>query len=81
MIGILEKGMQKMARKTIWYCDRCKKEFKRDGFTHSVEIPRQISFLFYDGLRCFATNEYELCNDCSKEFLFFLGGRKLEDGK
>lgn len=70
-----------MAKKTHWYCDRCRKEFKRNGFTHSVMIPKQISLLFYDDLRCFTSREFDLCNECIKEFLMFLGGRKIEDGK
>lgn len=70
-----------MAKKTQYYCDRCGKEFKRDGFTQSVKIPRKLSSLLYNGLSCFYEKEYELCNDCHKDFLLFMGGRKIEDGK
>ena len=68
-----------MARKTTWYCDRCGKEFKREGFTDSVMVPRQLSKLFYDGLRCFLNHEYELCHDCSRDFMKFIGGRGLQN--
>ena len=69
-----------MAKKTTWYCDRCGKEFKRNGFSHTVKIPRQISLLFYDGLRCISELEYDLCENCITDFMKFMGGRKLEDG-
>ena len=68
-----------MARKTTWYCDRCHKEFLRKGITHSVMIPKQISMICYDGIRCFTDIEYDLCNDCTEDFMKFIGGRKLAD--
>ncbi len=70
-----------MAKKTTWHCDRCGKQFERKLITNSVKVPAQISLLFYDGLRCFTTREYDLCADCIKEFCLFVGGRKLDDGK
>ena len=70
-----------MASKTHWYCDRCGKEFERKGFTHSVKIPKQIRLLSYDGLRFFYDKEYDLCDNCMKEFLLFIDGKKVEDGK
>ena len=70
-----------MASKTTWYCDRCHKEFKRSGFSHSVMIPKRIHFLFYDGFKCFSNLEYDLCEDCRDDFIKFIGGRKLEDDK
>ena len=69
-----------MASKTTLFCDRCGKEFQRKGFTHSVKIPRQISLLAYDFQRCFFEKEYDLCEDCYKDFFKYLDGGK-KDGK
>lgn len=70
-----------MAKKTTWYCDRCGKEFNREGFTHTVKGPKKVTMLFYNALRCFSEFEYDLCNECADEFVKFVRGGKLEDGK
>ena len=72
------KWGMKMAKKTRWYCDRCGKEFGRSGFTNRVKIPKQIRLLSYDGIRCFWDKEYDLCDDCFKEFLEYLDRRKKD---
>ena len=70
-----------MAKKTTWYCDRCRKEFKRDGITHTVKGPRPVTMFLYSALRCYTQLEYDLCDECANDFIKFIGGRKLEDDK
>jgi hypothetical protein len=70
-----------MARQTSWFCDRCGKEFRRSGITKTVKVPRQISRLLYDGIRCFSEREYDLCEECFNDFQKYICGRKIEDGK
>jgi hypothetical protein len=70
-----------MAKRTTWHCDRCGKEFNRKGITGNVKVPRKISRLLYDGIRCFSEQEYDLCRECFGDFIRYICGRKVEDGK
>lgn len=47
-----------MAKKTFWYCDRCGKEFKREGFTKTVKGPKKVTMCLYDVLRCFSEQRF-----------------------
>lgn len=72
-----EKG-DPMARKTIFCCDRCGKEFKREGFTRFIRFPRKLFvFCWYDDRKCTET-EFDLCQDCSSAFYLFMGNKEVK---
>lgn len=67
-----------MAHKTIFCCDRCGKEFKREGLTRFLRFPRKLfSSWWFNTSKCTET-EFDLCQDCSEAFYLFISNREVK---
>lgn len=67
-----------MAKKTIFCCDRCGKEFKREGLTRFIYFHRKLTdFLWWHDERCTET-EIDLCKECTSDFYSFIHNREVK---
>ena len=67
-----------MAKKIIYHCDRCGKEFTKNGFTRFLYFPRKLtSFLWSDSM-CRSQDEFDLCKECSSDFYLFIGNCEVK---
>jgi hypothetical protein len=59
------------------YCDRCGKEFKREGRTGLLSKPRKITNItIVDNFLTSVSKDYDLCQKCVKDFWAFMDGGK-----
>lgn len=69
-----------MSKKVTFYCDRCGKEFRREGSTGILFGPRRITRnTIINDFLTHVSKDYDLCQNCIKDFWTFMDGGKDEN--